>query len=179
VVRLRVSAAGEVLDVGRFCGVDRLQITCHRRSKKPSAVTAKTPKNGLEITAGTRAPQATSAVTLCDQVACDPRRAVPNRPQIIQPLDVQIARAVTRGWAAYFRFGNSADRFGKISEYARMRMALFVAKRTRRTRKFGWAVLACRSPDQLGLITLSGIVVAPYPFKDWRVKPNAAGERRR
>ena len=45
--------------------------------------------------AGTRAPQATSAVTLCDQVACDPRRAVPNRPQIIQPLDVQIARAVT------------------------------------------------------------------------------------
>ena len=60
-----------------------------------------------------------------------------------------------------------------------MRMALFVAKRTRRTRKFGWAVLACRSPDQLRLITLSGIVVAPYPFKDWRVKPNAAGERRR
>src|SRR5258708_1317098 len=38
-----------------------------------------------------------SAVTLCDQVACDPRRAVPNRPQIIQPLDVQIARAVTAG----------------------------------------------------------------------------------
>ena len=58
-------------------------------------------------------------------------------------------------------------------------MALFVAKRTRRTRKFGWAVLASRSRDQLGLITLSGIVVAPYPFKDWRVKPNAAGERRR
>jgi RNA-directed DNA polymerase len=84
-----------------------------------------------------------------------------------------------RGWAAYFRFGNSADRFGKISEYARMRLALFIAKRARRTRKFGWAVLASRSGDQLGLITLSGIVVAPYPFKDWRVKPNAAGERRR
>jgi hypothetical protein len=47
------------------------------------------------IAAGTRAPQAASAVTLCDQVAGDPRRAVPNRPQIIQPLDVQIARAVT------------------------------------------------------------------------------------
>ena len=83
------------------------------------------------------------------------------------------------GWAAYFRFGNSADRFGKISEYARMRLALFIAKRARRSRKFGWAVLACRSGDQLGLITLSGIVVAPYPFKDWRVKPNTAGERRR
>ena len=81
--------------------------------------------------------------------------------------------------AAYFRFGNSADRFGKIRNYALMRMALFTAKRARRSRKFCWAALACRSPDQLGLITLSGIVVAPYPFKDWRVKPNAAGERRR
>jgi len=60
-----------------------------------------------------------------------------------------------------------------------MRLALFIAKRTRRSRKFGWAVLVGRSPDQLGLIRLSGIVVAPYPFKDWRVKPNAAGERRR
>jgi RNA-directed DNA polymerase len=84
-----------------------------------------------------------------------------------------------RGWAAYFRFGNSTDRFGKISHYMRTRMALFIAKRARRSRKFGWAVLACRSPDQLGLITLSGIVVAPYPFRDWRVTPDAAGERRR
>ena len=60
-----------------------------------------------------------------------------------------------------------------------MRMALFTAKRAGRSREFGWAVLVGRSPGQLGLIALSGIVVAPYPFKDWRVKPNAAGERRR
>ena len=39
--------------------------------------------------------KATPTVTQCDQVARDPRRAVPNLPQIIQPLDVQIARAVT------------------------------------------------------------------------------------
>ena len=33
-----------------------LQITtCHRRSENPSAVTAETPQNGLEITAGRRA----------------------------------------------------------------------------------------------------------------------------
>jgi hypothetical protein len=38
-----------------------------------------------------------STVTLCDQVACDPRRAAPNRPQIIQPLDVRMAMAVTPG----------------------------------------------------------------------------------
>ncbi|HZI76670.1 MAG TPA: group II intron maturase-specific domain-containing protein, partial [Gemmatimonadales bacterium] len=84
-----------------------------------------------------------------------------------------------RGWAAYFRFGNSADRCGKIRRYAQMRMALFIAKRSRRSRKFGWAVLVCRSPDQLGLITLSGIVVDPRPFRDWRGRPNAGGERRR
>ena len=48
-------STSEVLDVGRFCGVDRLQITCHRRSENPSAVTAKTPQNGLEITAVLRA----------------------------------------------------------------------------------------------------------------------------
>jgi hypothetical protein len=39
----------EVSDVRHFCGVDRLQITCLRRSGSPSAVTAKTPKFGLEI----------------------------------------------------------------------------------------------------------------------------------
>ncbi len=83
------------------------------------------------------------------------------------------------GWAAYFRFGNSAARFGKISSYVRMRMALFLAKRNRRSREFGWSVVAFQSPDHLGLITLSGIVVDPRPFRDWRGKPNAGGERRR
>jgi RNA-directed DNA polymerase len=84
-----------------------------------------------------------------------------------------------RGWAAYFRFGNSAARFGKITRYARMRLALFIARRSRRSRGFGWSVVAFQSPDQLGLVTLSGIVVDPRPFRDWRARPNAGGERRR
>jgi RNA-directed DNA polymerase len=84
-----------------------------------------------------------------------------------------------RGWAAYFRFGNSSARFDKISSYARMRMALFITRRSRRSRGFGWSVVAFQSPDQLGLITLSGIVVDPRPFRDWRARPNAGGERRR
>jgi RNA-directed DNA polymerase len=84
-----------------------------------------------------------------------------------------------RGWAAYFRFGNSAARFHKIRNYALMRLALFVSKKHRRRRGFGWSVLTYRSPDQLGLVTLSGIVVDPRPFRDWRARPNAGGERRR
>ena len=84
-----------------------------------------------------------------------------------------------RGWAAYFRYGNSADQFDKISRYARMRMAIFIAKRHRRSREFGWYVVAFASPNQLGLIDLTGTIAAPRPFRTWRVTPNAGGERRR
>jgi RNA-directed DNA polymerase len=83
------------------------------------------------------------------------------------------------GWAAYFRFGNSAARFCKIRNYARMRLAQFISKRHRRSRGFGWSVVTYQSPNQLGLVTLSGIVVDPRPFRDWRARPNAGGERRR
>jgi RNA-directed DNA polymerase len=83
------------------------------------------------------------------------------------------------GWAALFQFGNSAAHFCKIRNYARMRLALFISKRLRRSRGFGWSVVTYQSPNQLGLVTLSGIVVDPRPFRDWLGKPNAGGERRR
>ena len=60
-----------------------------------------------------------------------------------------------------------------------MRLALVISKRHRRSRGFGWSVVTFQSPNQLGLITLSGIVVDPRPFRDWRARPNAGGERRR
>ena len=86
-----------------------------------------------------------------------------------------------RGWAAYFRYGNSADQFDKINRYARMRLAIFVAKRHRRSRGFGWYVVAFASPNQLGLIDLTrqGTIAAPRPYRAWRATPNAGGERRR
>jgi group II intron reverse transcriptase/maturase len=84
-----------------------------------------------------------------------------------------------RGWAAYFRYGNSALRFNKIRDYAVMRLAGFLAKKHRRTRAFGRWVIAFASPNYLGLIVLDGTVVAPRPFRAWRVVPNAGGERRR
>jgi RNA-directed DNA polymerase len=56
---------------------------------------------------------------------------------------------------------------------------LFIGKRHRRNRAFGWWVVGVASPNQLGLVSLIGIVVAPRPFRDWRKKPNAGGERRR
>ena len=86
-----------------------------------------------------------------------------------------------RGWAAYFRYGNSADQFDKVTRYLRMRMAIFIAKRHRRSRRFGWYVVAFASPNALGLIDLTrqGTIAAPRPFRDWRARPNAGGERRR
>jgi RNA-directed DNA polymerase len=84
-----------------------------------------------------------------------------------------------RGWSAFFRYGNSARDFAKIRDYAVDRLAGVIAKRHRRTRAFGRYVIAFASPNQLGLIALHGIVVAPRPFRAWRVTPNAGGERRR
>jgi RNA-directed DNA polymerase len=113
--------------------------------------------------------------------ARDRLRELTARSRLPLPAEwiVQDMNMFLRGWAAYFRFGNSAARFGKISSYARMRLAMFISKKHRRSRGFGWSVVAFQSPDQLGLITLSGIVVDPRPFRDWRARPNAGGERRR
>jgi RNA-directed DNA polymerase len=60
-----------------------------------------------------------------------------------------------------------------------MRLALVVAKRHHRSRAYGWSVVAFQSPNQLGLIGLNGIVVAPRPFGPGGARPNAGGERRR
>ena len=84
-----------------------------------------------------------------------------------------------RGWAGYFRYGNSSVRFNKVRHYAVARMAGWLAKKHRRSRKFGMWVITRSSDNQLGLISLDGIVVAPRPFRAWRGTPNAGGERRR
>jgi RNA-directed DNA polymerase len=104
-----------------------------------------------------------------------------DRRLLLLPVEMIVANVnrFVRGWAAYFRYGNSARHFDKIRGYLRMRLALFIAKRHKRSRAFGWQVVAFASPNQLGLISLDGIVAAPRPFRAWRETPNAGGERRR
>ena len=103
------------------------------------------------------------------------------RRRLLLPVEVIVARVnrFLRGWAAYFRYGNSARHLTTIRDYALMRTAGVIAKRHHRPRAFGRYVLAFASPSQLGLITLHGTVVAPRPFRAWRETPNADGERRR
>ena len=113
--------------------------------------------------------------------ARDRIRELTRRSRLLLPNEVIVEdiNRFLRGWAAYFRFGNSAVRFEKIMHHVWTRMALVIARRHKRSRRYGWSVLAYQSPDHLGLISLSGTVIAPRPFKDWREKPNAGGERRR
>jgi hypothetical protein len=94
--------------------------------------------------------------------------------RVVEDLNVFL-----RGWAAYFRYGHSTIRFGKIRNYAVDRLTLFIGKRHKRGRSFGMAVVGYLSPDRCGLINLNGTVVAPRANKPWREKPNAGGERRR
>jgi RNA-directed DNA polymerase len=91
----------------------------------------------------------------------------------------QDVNAFLRGWAAYFRYGHSARCFSKIRLYARMRLALFISNKHRRSRHFAWHVMLNSTPREFGLVSLYGITVAPRAGKPWRDKPNAGGERRR
>jgi len=115
------------------------------------------------------------------QHARDRIRELTDRSRLLLPVTVMVEdiNRFLRGWAAYFRYGVSSQHFGKIRSYALMRLALVYAKRHRRSRRFGWSVVAFPLSDTLGLVTLSGIVVPPRPFRDWRGRPNAGGERRR
>ena len=107
-----------------------------------------------------------------------------DRRRTLLPVEVVVRdlNNFLRGWANYFRYGNSRLHFTKIRTYALQRLVLFMAKRHNRPSRFGWTVVNYHSRNQLGLISLDQLVVTPSPFRDWRVKrgrPNAGGERRR
>jgi RNA-directed DNA polymerase len=104
------------------------------------------------------------------QRARDRVREITDRRWLLRPVDdtVHEVNAFLRGWAGYFRYGNSACHFDAISNYAAGRLALHVAKRHKRSRGYGWSVLAYQSPDRLGLIDLNGTIVAPRPHRAWR-----------
>ena len=69
--------------------------------------------------------------------------------RLLVPVEevVQELNRFLRGWAGYFRYGNSARTFDKINLYAIDRLARFVAKRHKRGRRYGWRVVAYQSPE--------------------------------
>jgi RNA-directed DNA polymerase len=115
------------------------------------------------------------------QRARDRIREITNSKRLRDPVDVivQDLNRFLRGWAGYFRYGNSRLHFTRITTYALKRLALFVAKRHQRASGYGMTVVAFVSPNRMGLLSLDRLVVTPSPSRDWRAKPNTGGEGRR
>lgn len=99
------------------------------------------------------------------QHARDRIRELTDRRRLLRPVKVIVedVNAFLRGWAAYFRFGNSAHVFDQIGSYARMRIGGFLAKKYRRTRKFGWAVVASAAEDSWDLSPCTEPSLHPDP----------------
>jgi group II intron reverse transcriptase/maturase len=97
-------------------------------------------------------------------------RELTDRRRLLLPVEdvVQDVNRFLRGWAGYFRYGNSADAFDKITFHALVRLAGFIAKRHNRSGRFGWWTVIHQSPDRLGLIGLDGTIAPPRPNRPWR-----------
>jgi group II intron reverse transcriptase/maturase len=106
------------------------------------------------------------------QHARDRVREITARERLLFPIEeiVQDLNRYLRGWAGYFRYGNSARHFDLIEYHAHSRLAQFVAKRHQRKRAYGWWLVTYSSPNRMGLISLDGTVVAPRPHRAWRGK---------
>jgi RNA-directed DNA polymerase len=107
------------------------------------------------------------------QHARDRLRALTRRDRLLLGVEhvTQELNRFLRGWAGYFRYGNSARQFDQIIRHAFNRLAIFVAKRHGRPARWGrWKL---RSAERAGLITLTGTVLAPRPNRPWRPAPNA------
>jgi group II intron reverse transcriptase/maturase len=84
------------------------------------------------------------------------------RPRLLEPLQHLIVELnpVLRGWAVYFRAGNSSRHFTQIDRYVHERLALFLSKKARRSGRnwkgrYAWAYFR-----SLGVYRLSG--TAPW-----------------
>jgi len=103
------------------------------------------------------------------QHARDRVRELTARDRLRWPVE-QIVRDLNRflrGWAGYFRYGNSTVQFDQIIRHADTRLALWIANRHQQPRRYGWQRLTA-SHDRLGLVSLNGIIVAPRPNRPWR-----------
>jgi hypothetical protein len=85
------------------------------------------------------------------QHARDRIRSITGRPRLLVPVEVivQELSVFLRGWAGFFRYGNSDRALGQIRNYALLRLAAFVAYRHGHRRNWGIRRVAC-APGNLG-----------------------------
>jgi hypothetical protein len=95
-------------------------------------------------------------------------------------LIVEDLNRFLRGWAGYFRYGNSARVLGQIRNYALVRLASWLSKKGNRRRAWGWGIKqVLLSPDHLGLTASMEPSARPGPSGTGGGTPNTAGEERR
>jgi RNA-directed DNA polymerase len=96
-------------------------------------------------------------------------RDITARARLRVPVEVivQDLNRFLRGWAGYFRYGNSAQFFDKITLHALRRLAGFIAQRHKRRKSYGWWVVAHQT-HRMGLIDLNGTIVPPRPTRSRR-----------
>jgi len=71
-------------------------------------------------------------------------REITARSRLRVPVEVIVRdlNRFLRGWAGYFRYGNSAQFFDKITLHTLRCLAGFIAKRHKRRKRYGWWVVA-------------------------------------
>ena len=72
-----------------------------------------------------------------------------------------------RGWAGYFRYGNSTVQFDQIIRHAERRLQLWIAMSHQQPWRYGRQAFHART-DRYGLISLNGTIAAPRPNRPWR-----------
>lgn len=82
-----------------------------------------------------------------------PRHRLPEAVAAI----VDEVNPVLRGWGAYFRVGNSGDKFEQVDSYVRERLGLFLSKKAGKSGR-RWAVYGVEYFRQLGVYQLVGTV---------------------
>jgi RNA-directed DNA polymerase len=103
------------------------------------------------------------------QHARDRLRELTARSRLLVPVEqiVESLNRFLRGWAGFFRIGNSAHMFDKIRSFAIQRLGIFVGNLHRQSRRWGLHYVL-RDPACLGLVNLNGLVVPPRPNFAWR-----------
>jgi RNA-directed DNA polymerase len=96
-------------------------------------------------------------------------REITARSRLRVPVEIIVRdlNRFLRGWAGYFRYGNSAQFFDKITLHALRRLAGLIAQRHKRRKRYGWWVVAHQT-HRMGLIDLNGTIIPPRPTRSRR-----------
>jgi len=114
------------------------------------------------------------------QHARDRVRELTARDRLRWPVDQVVGdlNRFLRGWAGYFRYGNSTVHFDTIIRHAERRLQLWIAASHQQPWSFGRQAFNARK-DRYGLISLDGPSLRPGPTGRGAREPNAGGEERR